>query len=85
MKKSSLKGPTTGDNCPGINDFLRPTMRYIDCPTCKELMEIWSDESSAVCLSCKVVYEVPDTDSSCLTYCEYADQCREIIKERAGV
>ena len=67
------------ETCPGIKDFIRPTMKYVKCSNCSGDVEIWSDEDTGVCLDCGGEWIKPDEDASCLDYCEYADQCREII------
>lgn len=70
------------ETCPGIKSLLRPTMKYIKCPDCGDDIEIWSDETETKCLSCGKLYQIPEEGASCLVYCDYADQCKEIIKER---
>ena len=65
--------------CPGISGFLRPTVRYVKCHVCGGDAEVWSDEENGVCIACGAEWVRPDEAASCLDYCEYADQCREII------
>ena len=72
--------PTSAEACPGIRDLLRPTMRYVKCQACGGSVEIWSDEDTGVCLDCGAEWAPPDRKASCLEYCEYADNCREIIR-----
>jgi len=70
---------TNTETCPGIRDFVRPTMKYVKCHVCGEDVEIWSDEDTGICLECGADWVKPVNEASCLDYCEYADKCREII------
>jgi len=76
--------PTNPLTCPGIRDFIRPTMTYVKCHVCGGDVEIWSDEGVGVCLECGAEWRRPDENASCLEYCEYAERCREIIRARTG-
>lgn len=75
---------TSPETCPGLRDFLRPTMKYVECHVCGGDVEIWSDEDVGVCIDCGAEWRRPDRIASCLEYCEYADKCREIIRARTG-
>ena len=79
IKRAAVTDPQT---CPGIRDFIRPTMKYVKCHSCGGSVEIWSDEETGLCLDCGVEWQRPDKEASCLDYCEYADQCREIIASK---
>ena len=57
-------------------------MSYVKCHECGGDVEVWSDEDEGICLACGATWRKPDEDNSCLTYCEYADKCREIIASR---
>lgn len=70
----------TPQTCPGLERFLRPKVSYVRCHVCGSTVEIWSDEDVGVCLDCGAEWPRPEPDASCLEYCEYADQCREIIR-----
>jgi A2L zinc ribbon domain len=72
-----VKSPET---CPGLRDFLRPTLAYVKCHVCGGNVEIWSDENVGICTECGAEWKRPDKNSSCLDYCEYADKCRGIIE-----
>ena len=72
--------PTNPQACPGIRDFIRPTMKYVKCHLCGGDVEIWSDEDTGACINCGAEWVKPDKEASCLEYCEYADKCKEIIK-----
>jgi A2L zinc ribbon domain len=74
-----VKSPET---CPGLRDFLRPTLAYVKCHVCGGNVEIWSDENVGICTECGAEWNRPDKNSSCLDYCEYADKCRGIIESR---
>jgi len=76
--------PSSPQTCPGIREFLRPTMAYVKCHVCGGTVEIWSDEDAGVCLDCGAKWKRAEENASCLDYCEYADKCREIIKARTG-
>ena len=76
--------PSSPQTCPGIREFLRPTMAYVRCHVCGGTVEIWSDEDAGVCLDCGAEWKRAEENASCLDYCEYADKCREIIKARTG-
>ncbi len=70
----------TPATCPGIDKFIRPTVRYLKCHICGGDVEIWSDEETGICLNCGAEWRPPKEEASCLEYCEYADKCREIIR-----
>jgi hypothetical protein len=78
-KPEFMKNP---DTCPGLKEFLRPTMAYVKCHVCGGNVEIWSDEDVGVCDSCGAEWRRPDKNASCLDYCEFADKCRAIIDAR---
>ena len=78
-KDSQVKNPST---CPGLRDFLRPTLAYVKCHVCSGNVEIWSDEDVGTCGDCGAEWRRPDKNSSCLDYCEYADKCRALIEAR---
>ncbi len=75
-EKTNEKNP---QSCPGLRDLLRPTPSYVECHSCKSEVEIWSDEDSTICDSCGTEWKKPDENASCLTYCEYAGKCKDII------
>lgn len=60
--------------CPGSGAIKNPIPEYIECPWCKEEVEIWSDEVKTVCPSCKgVVFK--DRMPSCVDWCKHAKEC----------
>ena len=71
--------------CPGIEDFVRPSVKYEKCKVCGGRVEIWSDESIGVCLDCGARSEENENTPSCLEYCEYADRCKGIIMSKKRV
>ena len=79
FRRTISKDPET---CPGLKDFLRPTLNYVNCHVCGEDVEIWSDEDTSTCSECGAEWKKPDANASCLEYCEYADKCREIINSK---
>ncbi len=82
MSSKFRRSPKNPQTCPGLRDFLRPTLKLVACHTCGGDVEIWSDEDTGICEKCGAEWHEPDEHSSCLQYCEFADKCREIIKER---
>lgn len=52
--------PTSPQTCPGIRDFIRPTMTYVKCHVCGGDMEIWSDEDVGVTVVSKLVRDIPN-------------------------
>jgi hypothetical protein len=78
---SFLKRPSE-NTCPGIEDFIRPTVRYEACDKCGGRVEMWSDEDYGLCLDCGEKKIIEDHTPSCLDYCEYADKCKGIIMRK---
>lgn len=70
----------TPQTCPGLSNFLRPKPEYLYCPNCGERVEIWTDEDETICDNCGA--KVTRKQASCLTYCEYAEKCLEIIRQK---
>lgn len=66
--------------CPGLSQFMRPKPEYIKCPHCGGQVEIWSDEEKTECGNCGAT--VKRGVQSCLDWCEYADQCKDVVLER---
>ena len=61
-------------NCPGSDRFKQPRPEFIKCPFCKAEVEIWTDELSASCPSCKKTVS-RQAEQSCLEWCKYAKEC----------
>jgi hypothetical protein len=78
---SFIKRPSE-NYCPGISDFIRPTVNYEVCEECGGRVEVWSDEEEGVCLDCGAKYTKKEKTLSCLEYCEYADKCKGIIMSK---
>jgi len=68
------------NNCPGLDDLLRPKPEYITCPKCGSEVEIWTDENQVECTNCRL--KVSRNMQSCLEWCEYANECKKIINQR---
>lgn len=51
---------------PGLRDFLRPTMKYVNCHVCGRDVEIWSDKGVGVCIKCGAKWRRPDRSAPCL-------------------
>ena len=60
--------------CPGSELIRNPQPEEIDCPTCGEPVEIWSDEAETACPGCgtHVFREMPST---CWEWCGFAREC----------
>jgi hypothetical protein len=78
---SFLKRPSE-NTCPGIEEFVRPTVSYEVCEKCGGRVEVWSDEDHGVCLDCGERQAKEDPSPSCLEYCEYAPKCKGIIMRK---
>jgi hypothetical protein len=78
-KDNPVKNP---QNCPGLRDFLRPSVAYVKCHVCGGNVEIWSDENVGICNDCGAEWKRPDKTNSCLDYCEYAEKCKGLIESR---
>ena len=74
-----VKNPET---CPGLREYLRPTLSYVKCHVCGGNVELWSDEDVGTCIECNAEWRRPDKNNSCLDYCEYAEKCRSIINSK---
>ncbi len=61
-------------NCPGSQKFKQPQPETIKCPYCSEEVELWTDESEAVCPKCKKIV-ARQLGESCLDWCKYAKEC----------
>jgi len=48
---SFIKRPSE-NYCPGISDYVRPSVDYEECTECGGRVEFWSDEAEGVCLDC---------------------------------
>jgi HD superfamily phosphohydrolase YqeK/predicted RNA-binding Zn-ribbon protein involved in translation (DUF1610 family) len=60
--------------CPGSQGVRQPKPEIINCPSCGEEVEIWTDEIKAICPNCKkgvLRQEAP----SCLDWCRYGKEC----------
>lgn len=71
---------TNPKTCPGISKFVRPVPESFLCPHCGGEVEVWSDEEEGTCSACNRKVHRLEKEASCLDWCPYAEQCREIIK-----
>ena len=60
---SFLKRPSE-NYCPGISDYVRPTVGYKKCEECGGRVEFWSDEVEGVCLDCGAKHRKKEETSS---------------------
>ena len=63
------------DFCPGSQKFKRPEPENIKCPTCGEVVEMWTDEIQVTCPNCKNTILRQQDGASCLDWCKYAKEC----------
>ena len=63
------------DFCPGSSKFRQPEPEEIKCPSCAEVIEIWTDEIKVACPKCKNVVMRKIEGASCLDWCKYAKEC----------
>lgn len=75
---SFIKRPNE-NYCPGIEEYVRPSVNYEPCEFCGGRVEVWSDEETGYCLDCGEKWEKKEQTPSCLEYCDYADKCKGII------
>jgi DNA-directed RNA polymerase subunit RPC12/RpoP len=60
--------------CPGSQKFKQPQPETIKCTGCAKEIEIWSDETEAICPYCRnKTYRKPE--HSCLDWCKDARLC----------
>ena len=62
------------NKCPGAKRFRQPEPEIINCPSCGEEVEIWTDEVQAICPNCKETV-MRQEGPSCLDWCRYAKEC----------
>ena len=77
-------------DCPGAKRFRQPEQEIIECPRCKEDVEIWTDEIKAYCPKCKMTVLRKAAYPSCLDWCKYAKECvgdkvyKQYLKNKAS-
>ncbi len=61
-------------SCPGSRMIREPTPEDINCPSCGEAVEIWTDELRATCPNCDTrVFR--EQQPSCIDWCSHAEEC----------
>ena len=60
--------------CPGSEKFRHPTPEMLQCGTCTEEDEIWTDEVQAMCPKCAAVITRAGRQG-CLGWCKFAREC----------
>lgn len=60
--------------CPGAGRFKEPYPEEIACRSCGKPVEIWSDETQAICPSCGATVSRGNI-TSCLDWCRSAKEC----------
>jgi hypothetical protein len=76
--------PPSENHCPGISDYIRPTVKYDTCNECGGRVEIWSDEETGACIDCRAKIRTEEKAPPCLEYCDYAGICKGIIMQKKG-
>ncbi len=62
------------ESCPGSKEIRQPTPGEIRCRNCGELVEIWSDETEAVCKKCGKT-NLRLIGPTCIDWCPHAKEC----------
>jgi predicted RNA-binding Zn-ribbon protein involved in translation (DUF1610 family) len=71
-------------HCPGIKSLTEPKIIIRTCPACGGEVEFFSDETEAKCPNCGRTLHREATPS-CVTWCRYAFQCIEDLKNRGVI
>ena len=68
--------------CPGVDTryWKSKDIFEIHCPVCKTPIEFFKDDSSRKCRECKQQVFNPTIQNDCLSYCKFADQCKELLE-----
>ena len=61
-------------SCPGSIKFKQPEPQNVNCPSCGEEAEVWTDETETICSYCKSTVKLRK-GQSCLDWCAYAGIC----------
>lgn len=67
------------DRCPGVSEALRPRLLIVQCATCGNEVELFSDEERAKCDRCGAELSRAK-EPSCLDWCKYAEECKAALK-----
>ncbi|MCX7677723.1 MAG: hypothetical protein N2316_00750 [Spirochaetes bacterium] len=59
--------------CPGLNNIKTPQLFVVECPSCGENVEIFSDEIKAPCPRCS--QSVHRHLSTCAHWCAHGREC----------
>ncbi|MDP6490267.1 MAG: phosphohydrolase [Kiritimatiellia bacterium] len=60
--------------CPGSSGFTQPKIELLECPDCRQDVEIWSDETTGKCSSCGKTVSRTSTPA-CMDWCAHAEEC----------
>jgi len=60
--------------CPGNIEVQSPKPQEIHCHKCGECLEIWSDETQVVCVTCGQT-NVRPRSMSCIDWCAFVKEC----------
>ena len=80
----SFINPPSKNHCPGISDYIRPSVKYKTCEKCGGRVEVWSDEETGICIDCGAKITTEEKAPPCLEYCDYAVICKGIIMQKKG-
>ena len=60
--------------CPGSGPIRDPYPEEINCPSCGQAVEIWSDEAEVRCAACGGIVS-REIAPSCLEWCAHGREC----------
>lgn len=60
--------------CPGERGLREPFPEFVDCPSCGDEVEIWSDEVLSSCHGCGATVS-REPGPTCLDWCDSAREC----------
>ena len=77
-------------NCPGSGSFKNPLPESIQCISCGNEIEIWSDEMKVRCRKCGTI-NYKDRNLTCVEWCKFAKEClgpelySKLMEEKNGI
>jgi hypothetical protein len=71
--------------CPGTKNLIGPIKIIIrTCPSCRNEVEFFSDETEVKCEKCGHNLR-QEVTPSCITWCEYAEKCIDDMKNQGMI
>jgi len=77
-------------DCPGSGSFKNPLPESIQCISCGNEIEIWSDEMKVRCRKCGTI-NYKDRNLTCVEWCKFAKEClgpelySKLMEEKNGI